>query len=412
MSKLNKLVTSQIEGSTSARHDTNTYSYTGNGVFVRHDDDKVGKLVVGPGVLYGANKDSADQSGFNTIKLIPNEELSTDQYLVVEPTSPNHIHIRPGGTQDDSNADLILGAERTKVQVSDGSRNVIISTKLTTLSETFTNVSGTGSAEFIAVAPQGGYQLSVGWKILIDNIEYTVASVTNDTPTAGYLTITIEGVNNIADGAYTFYYDPPYDNYWYFTSDGYISGPGMGSLLVSGIINASGDLYVQANDHDVIIGASNGGEYLGDSNSPGNQIATLSDVGIETVFSVNGGSLGTQPTFDGAPLFTGSYVKTGSMVHFQIQVDMDNITSFGTGQYYVDLPFDSKYNYQFKDGCLHDISNGNQFAIGAHVAAGTNRLFLTYIGTNGQDEIFDHNSPITLATVDNFHISGSYISTS
>ena len=129
----------------------------------------------------------------------------------------------------------------------------------------------------------------------------------------------------------------------------------------------------------------------------------------ETLFTVNGGSLGTQPTFDGAPLFSGSYVKTGPLVHFQIQVDMDNITDFGSGQYYVDLPFPAKYGYQFKEGCLHDISTGKQYAIGGHVYAGQSQLGLTFTNSAGQDELFDFNSPVTLNIADNFHISGTYI---
>jgi hypothetical protein len=130
----------------------------------------------------------------------------------------------------------------------------------------------------------------------------------------------------------------------------------------------------------------------------------------ETSFTVNGGTTGTQPTFDGAPLFSGSYVKTGPMVHFQIQVDMDNITNFGTGQYYVDLPFDAKYAYQVREGCLHDTSTDRQYAIGGHVAAGQSRLNLFFTDSNGQDQEFDYNSPITLAVADNFHIAGTYIS--
>jgi hypothetical protein len=116
------------------------------------------------------------------------------------------------------------------------------------------------------------------------------------------------------------------------------------------------------------------------------------------------------PTFDGAPLFSGSYVKTGPLVHFQIQVDMDNITNFGTGQYYVDLPFPAKYGYQVREGCLHDISTDRQYAIGGHVFAGQSRLNLFFTDTNGQDQEFDHNSPVTLAIADNFHVSGTYIS--
>ena len=129
----------------------------------------------------------------------------------------------------------------------------------------------------------------------------------------------------------------------------------------------------------------------------------------ETSFTVNGGTLGTQPTFTGAPLFSGKYVKTGPMLHFQIQVDMDNITNFGTGQYFVELPFAAKYGYQFKNGCLHDISTGRQYAIGGHVYPESNQLLLTFTNSSGQDEEFDHNSPVSLSTADNFHISGDYI---
>jgi hypothetical protein len=35
-------------------------------------------------------------------------------------------------------------------------------------------------------------------------------------------------------------------------------------------------------------------------------------------FTIVGGSTGTQPTFSGTPLFSGSYVRTGALVHFQI----------------------------------------------------------------------------------------------
>jgi len=129
----------------------------------------------------------------------------------------------------------------------------------------------------------------------------------------------------------------------------------------------------------------------------------------EEIFAVSGGTLGTQPTFNGAPLFSGSYVIHGPLVHFQIQVDMDNILTFGSGQYYVDLPFPSKYGYQFKAGCLHDVSTGKQFSIGGHVYAESNQLLLTYTDSNGQDADFDFNSPVTLTSEDNFHISGDYI---
>lgn len=129
----------------------------------------------------------------------------------------------------------------------------------------------------------------------------------------------------------------------------------------------------------------------------------------ETSFVVLGGSTGTQPTFNGAPLFSGTYLATGTVVHFQIQVEFDNILTFGTGQYYVDLPFPAKYAYQFKNGCIHDASSGRQYAIGGHVLPGASRLYLNYIGSNGQDQTFTHNAPFSLGVEDNFHISGDYI---
>jgi hypothetical protein len=133
---------------------------------------------------------------------------------------------------------------------------------------------------------------------------------------------------------------------------------------------------------------------------------------VDTPFTIVGGTTGTQPTFTGSPLFTGSYTKLGAQVHFQIQVDMDNITGFGTGQYYLDLPFPSKHNYKFRDGCLHDISASKEYAIGGHVAAGASRLYLFSTDTQSShvfDIQFDYNSPVTLSTADNFHISGTYI---
>lgn len=129
----------------------------------------------------------------------------------------------------------------------------------------------------------------------------------------------------------------------------------------------------------------------------------------ETSFAVVGGTLGTQPTFNGAPLFSGSYVKVGPVVHFEIQVDMDNITSFGTGQYFLDLPFPAKYGYQMRQGCLHDVSTGTQYAISGHVYANQSRMTLNYTDTNGIDAVFDYNSPVVLTIEDNLHVSGTYL---
>lgn len=121
-----------------------------------------------------------------------------------------------------------------------------------------------------------------------------------------------------------------------------------------------------------------------------------------------GGTDGTQPTFSGDPLITGSYVRFGPLCHFQIDVDFDNITSFGSGQYYLTLPFNSEHAFLVRDGCLHDISGNDQYAISGHCNAGSNVLELLSVASNGRDVPFTYNVPVTLAVADNFHIAGTY----
>ena len=156
---------------------------------------------------------------------------------------------------------------------------------------------------------------------------------------------------------------------------------------------------------------------LANQASPGDHIhdgktsakLTLSNLEGQSIpFTVVGGTTGTQPTFTGAPLFTGSYTKIGNLCHFQIDVDMDNITSFGTGQYYMTLPFPSEHNYLVSDGCLHDISANDQYSVMGHVVAGSSQLRLLSIASNGKHVPFEHNVPVNLAVADNFHVAGTY----
>ena len=70
--------------------------------------------------IIGAGAASGDGNGYSTLELVPDGTLVTDQYIIVDPTTPNHIHIRAGGTQDASTAELYLGGERNHVRVYDG----------------------------------------------------------------------------------------------------------------------------------------------------------------------------------------------------------------------------------------------------------------------------------------------------
>lgn len=548
----------------------------------------------GGGVILSEPESSSDNASLSTLMLVPDGTIETNQVIVVDPTGPNHIHLRAGGTIDESDADLVLGGERNNVYVSDNGRSVSISTRPAQVINSYVNENPTSDTNFIvsnsAIISEGDtFSYPAGEEPGI----FTVTSVTNNTPTAELMTVTATGLTFITGGTYVFTHEDPWNNQWEFTDNGYLSGPADGGLYASAIINRETDLWIASKTSVVLQGlmddAEAGGEFLNDPNIPGNQIAVLDDlsgfvylsepsemyseqvsgpvtdtrsmsglyegnnwdfnggmnggniwplaitedtqwlvdnnnsivsgvitfadsttvpfslaglgttnggpgdetiydvvtvfstevvnknytdtyplsisvvysvgsetstvvtiesditvspvgaltlsssgvafindptvasnqiatigdisdtVSGETTFVVNGGTLGTQPTFSGSPLFSGSYVKVGSLVHFQIQVDMDNITNFGTGQYYVDLPFPAKYGYQVREGCLHDISTDRQYGIGGHVFAGQSQLRLNFTNSNGQDEAFDYNSPITLTVADNFHIAGSYI---
>lgn len=122
-----------------------------------------------------------------------------------------------------------------------------------------------------------------------------------------------------------------------------------------------------------------------------------------------GGTIGgTQPTFNGNPMFYGSYVAMGDLVFFNVKVVMTNITSFGTGQYYVSLPFNSANPISTSSGRITDFSSARNYTLNGSAQGGSDQLLLTY-SSGSQQLAFDHNSPVNLTTSDTFFISGTYI---
>ena len=132
MVKVNRINTSQIEGGYSNDSDKRP-----NGEIALYDNDNGGfdlvihdgtnstnlNKVLGKGILYGHNADSADGNGYDTIKLvpdIPSYDAGSDQYIVIDPTAPSHIHLRAGGTIDNSNSELIIGGENSYVKIGAG----------------------------------------------------------------------------------------------------------------------------------------------------------------------------------------------------------------------------------------------------------------------------------------------------
>ena len=152
----------------------------------------------------------------------------------------------------------------------------------------------------------------------------------------------------------------------------------------------------------------------GESGAPGatGPQGPVGPAAVEVSYSLVGGTTGSgavQPAFSSDPLFYGSSIRNGDLVFLAIQVDFDNITSFGTGQYFVSLPYPSKYDATIREGHLHRDSNGRNYPIVGHLAEGSSIMTLWFTAGTGQDEEFDRNSPYTLTTSDDFHIAGTYI---
>jgi hypothetical protein len=133
---------------------------------------------------------SGDGNGYTTLELIPDAGLvANDQYLIIDPTAPTHIHIRAGGVIDDSSAELYLGGEENYVRVQD---NTGVRLQNRTRNNTFYNFvaptdfntatwyesGGTYFVQYTAVAPElGDLAFTIGdddenrVTVLLDNEE-------------------------------------------------------------------------------------------------------------------------------------------------------------------------------------------------------------------------------------------------
>lgn len=115
---------------------------------------------------------------------------------------------------------------------------------------------------------------------------------------------------------------------------------------------------------------------------------------------------GTGLTYTGTPTIA-SYILFGTLCHFRIRVNCTTVTNFGTGQYFLTLPFPPQDDYVFRDGGIH-ANTGSHYALMADAEQGELAMSLWHPGPGGQDAITDHNSPHTLTVQDYFYVSGTY----
>jgi hypothetical protein len=231
--------------------------------------------------IIGSGTASGDGYGLGTLELVPDGDTTSDQYLIIDPTAPNHIHIRAGGTQDASTADLFLGGERNNVHISDGGRNVSISTRPETVINTYTNINPTSNTSFVVSNTASIYIGDMAFAPGGDTV--TVDSVTQDLPEPGLITVTanLNGTpaQFVGGAAHVFSHEVEWENSWVFGSNGVLSGPAMGGLPVYGLYNdasTESDLWISSSEKIIINGTN--GEFLNDASIASNQIATMADI--------------------------------------------------------------------------------------------------------------------------------------
>jgi len=380
------------------------------------------------GIIFNAPESSSDGGLLSTLSLVPDATNETNQFVVLDPTGPNHIHIRAGGPIDESTAELILGGERNNIEVSDPYRNVKINTKPNGIENTYGNSNEASNTEFIHAS---GADIIVGdtVRLYTGGPTYVVTAVTQDSPAAGFITVVANGLSFISGEAYLFTRDQGYNNQWTFGNDGVLSGPAMGGIWVESIQKKSEQYGLGIySPVDIVLEASNG-EFLNDSSNPANQIATIGNIND----TVSNGMVRYSPTFTATGLaFTGSgvthptynsyYVKAGNMVTFAIEVDCATVTNFGTGQFKLQLPFAPAIGFNHFTGWANvdtivnpDVEDGHVILNVDHAGL-TDILDLHYLKQAGGahtpiiEGLFLQGTPVTLTTSSKIYVNGTYIS--
>ena len=124
-----------IDGNATITANANTWSFNDNGTL---------GLADGNSTIQSVPNSAGDLSGLSTMRLTPDNTVGDDRYLIVDPTGPNHIHIRPGGNIDNSNSDFYLGGEKNHVRISDSSSVVRMQNQTTQFINSYNFVPASG----------------------------------------------------------------------------------------------------------------------------------------------------------------------------------------------------------------------------------------------------------------------------
>lgn len=312
------------------------------------------------GEICNVPNSSGDGLNLSTMQINPDTTYNDDRYIVIDPTVPNHVHIRAGGPIDDSNAELILGGEKANVRITDYNHAVSVISTNTIYDPEIDDY----------------YESSNYWSFGNDGTFYG--------PAMGGLL-----VNFLANG----------------NTDLPIFSPNGSVVLIGTNGEYLSDPTVPTNQIATI----------GDIDST----VSTDKVRYSPTFTATGltftGSGVTYPTYNSY------YVKSGKMVSFVIEVDCSTVTNFGTGQYKLQLPFTPAVGYNHFTGWANvdpavnpDVPTGH-IILNVDHAGVTDVLDLHYLKQAGGahtpivEGLFLQDVPVTLTTSSKIYVNGTYI---
>jgi hypothetical protein len=98
--------------------------------------------------------------------------------------------------------------------------------------------------------------------------------------------------------------------------------------------------------------------------------------------------------------------RVGKMISANAFIKFTNVTNFGTGQYYFNIPagIPNRAHDLTASGFVQD--SGNIYTCFATLAATANKMYLWVPTSNGGSDPLDHNTPAVLDTTSTLNITG------
>ena len=194
----------------------------------------------------------------NKLTLKSDSALTSDQYIIIEPTASTDVHIRAGGDIDASTASIFVGGEKTYLKVSDSLSGVYIKTTDDNNSELLWSFGKNGTLTLPLTS-----DIKFGQRSIINDPQATTLTVSNSSVLSGSVCVGINAPisgaklsvkgNLIVDGSITATGSATFVNTVFTTTSSLsVKSYGTGPALV---VNQEGDQAVAAfYDHESAIG--------------------------------------------------------------------------------------------------------------------------------------------------------------